>query len=496
MIRLILLIILMLPIIKTQAAYNLRNVGMFNTTSIMVDVFTIDDKIYALLDYRPNNLISGFKLYKAKLNYEIEDSLVYESNKLQTFITNAVVNDDKTISIAITKHNGLELKPSSFVLMNIDKQLKILSEKNIDYSNLNIDYFQFANLVKLKNNILVLNLVLDKDFGNEYRTYNVYIKCSQKEGIIKYLEDTIEMVDFNGMYNSFATFNMISFNDTILFLKVPSIYINKYISNALVLKRISSNLDIISSSYKYTPIMYFNSFHSYFSINNKIYFYGVFRNIKESNSRRSNPNIVEILPNDSFLIRTNIDNPLSESNSRDYSSNKAIVIKGKDNLFGITTHMFGNDTNFFSITNFKKDFTVVWNRFYKLPAKAVFINGIISSGNELIVYGWQRDYFELTYRPLFLTITEDGWLTGINESIVKHEIELNLYPNPAKQNVTIQTNASVQSVHITDMQGKVIKTVGSNIDLNEIDIADLPPGMYIVQLQTPNGILTKKLVVE
>lgn len=100
------------------------------------------------------------------------------------------------------------------------------------------------------------------------------------------------------------------------------------------------------------------------------------------------------------------------------------------------------------------------------------------------------------YRPLFLTITEDGWLTGINESIVKHEIELKLYPNPAKQKFTIQTTAKVQSVHITDMQGKLIKTVGSNIDFNEIDIADLPPGMYVVQLQTTNSIVTKKLVVE
>ncbi|MFN4083295.1 MAG: T9SS type A sorting domain-containing protein [Bacteroidia bacterium] len=58
----------------------------------------------------------------------------------------------------------------------------------------------------------------------------------------------------------------------------------------------------------------------------------------------------------------------------------------------------------------------------------------------------------------------------------------------------MQTNATVQSVHIIDMQGNLIKTVGSKIDLNEIDIADLSRGMYVVQLQTPNGILTKKLV--
>jgi hypothetical protein len=46
------------------------------------------------------------------------------------------------------------------------------------------------------------------------------------------------------------------------------------------------------------------------------------------------------------------------------------------------------------------------------------------------------------------------------------------------------------------MKGKLIKIVGSNIDLTQIDISDLPPDMYIVQLQTPNGIYNKKLVVE
>ncbi|MFN4083305.1 MAG: T9SS type A sorting domain-containing protein [Bacteroidia bacterium] len=68
--------------------------------------------------------------------------------------------------------------------------------------------------------------------------------------------------------------------------------------------------------------------------------------------------------------------------------------------------------------------------------------------------------------------------------------------HPANQKFTIQTNATIQTVQITNLQGKLIKTVGSNIDLNEIDIADLSPGMYVLQLQTPSGMLTKKLVVE
>ncbi|MFN4083308.1 MAG: T9SS type A sorting domain-containing protein [Bacteroidia bacterium] len=493
--RFFIVLFLLLPVIKTQAAYNLRHVGVFNPNSTMADVFKIDNKVYALMGYRPNDTISGFKLYRANLNYDIEDSLIYSVNKLQTFITNAVVSEDKTISIAITKHNGLELKPSHFILLKIDKDLKILSEQNILYRNLNIDYFQFANLKKLRNNMLVLNLVMDKDFGNEYRTYNAFIKCSHNEGIIKHFEDTIDMYSFNGRYNSFAAFNMFVYNDTLLLLKVPSIFINKPIFNAIILKRFTSNFEIISNSYEYTTIMYSNSFHTYFSNKNSLYFYGVFSYTIQSNRTRNNPNIVEITPNDSFIVRTNI-NTLNDPSKLDFGNNNAIVIKDNESIFGVTTHLLGTNNNFFSIAHFDKDFQTIWNRNYSLPEKAVYINGMIASGNDLIVYGWQRDKFDKIYRPLFLTITNDGWLTGENDVVVRTDLNATIYPNPAKQNVTIQTNSKVQSVQITDMQGKLIKTVGSNIDFNEIDIADLPPGMYVVQLQTPNGILTKKLVVE
>ncbi|MFN4083314.1 MAG: T9SS type A sorting domain-containing protein [Bacteroidia bacterium] len=504
---LVLGLLFMLPVTFIYAAYNLRHVGVFNPANSMADVFTVDNKVYALMGYRPNDTTSGFKIYKANLQYDIEDSLIVVENVLQTYITNAVVNDDNTISLAISKHNDTELQPAYFILYSLDKDLKIIGKKNINYRNFGIDGFEYANLVKMNNNNVLLNLLFNKDFIDELRFYNTFVKCNSTVGALNYYEDTVDMYhsknNDNYSYRFFATFNLTSVNDTIVYVKVPySEYRFKFplMFSGHVVKRLNNNLQEISNTYAKSGrfITYFGSFHTYFTFHNHLYFYGIFKVALVG--KRNNPNIIQILPDDSMKVITRLDTtadtyPFS-GNPFDVGNNKAIVIKNNEWIYGVTTHLLNNDSNSFGLTYFNKDLNIVWNRFYKFSRKKVFINGMIASGNELIVYGWQRDKFDKIYRPLFLTITEDGWLTGINESIVKHEIELNLYPNPAIQKFTIQTNAKVQSVQITDMQGKIIKTVGSNIDFNEIDIADLPPGMYVVQLQTPNGMLTKKLVVE
>jgi len=72
---------------------------------------------------------------------------------------------------------------------------------------------------------------------------------------------------------------------------------------------------------------------------------------------------------------------------------------------------------------------------------------------------------------------------------------INLYPNPAKNEVTVDlshyTNATIA---ISNMQGQTLKTLKTVNDqkITDIDIADLPAGMYIVDINTPTGHAVKK----
>lgn len=77
--------------------------------------------------------------------------------------------------------------------------------------------------------------------------------------------------------------------------------------------------------------------------------------------------------------------------------------------------------------------------------------------------------------------------------VVKNTGELNakVYPNPASNEVCIQLpeRIEIDQVTIEDITGKLVKTVTGN----KFSIAELPNGLYILQVQTNVGRLVQKV---
>jgi len=94
--------------------------------------------------------------------------------------------------------------------------------------------------------------------------------------------------------------------------------------------------------------------------------------------------------------------------------------------------------------------------------------------------------------------------TAINE-IDSENFTFNLFPNPATNNLTIET--PLQSViEISNIQGQIIKTLTasgtkSNIDhvgwsSYVVDVSTFPSGVFIVEVKTEKGVAVKKFVKE
>ncbi len=87
----------------------------------------------------------------------------------------------------------------------------------------------------------------------------------------------------------------------------------------------------------------------------------------------------------------------------------------------------------------------------------------------------------------------DGGFTYSKIAVVVPEgatDELMVSPNPSKDKLKISIKGTIQQVNLLNLNGQ---TVLSN-SAKTIDIANLPDGMYLLQVITENGIKTKKVV--
>lgn len=85
------------------------------------------------------------------------------------------------------------------------------------------------------------------------------------------------------------------------------------------------------------------------------------------------------------------------------------------------------------------------------------------------------------------------WL-GVNEAAVSSK-SISVFPNPAHDNVTI-TVPETSDVSLLDMAGRLMVTVRLSKGSNQISVADLPAGLYILRVSDGEGVYTQKLIVQ
>ncbi len=91
----------------------------------------------------------------------------------------------------------------------------------------------------------------------------------------------------------------------------------------------------------------------------------------------------------------------------------------------------------------------------------------------------------------------DFWILKIDKNTLSTPTinmvnNLNLFPNPATNNITFTTQLSIETVNVFDLNGRLIKHI-KNPD-QTIDVSRLTTGMYLLQIKTKNTIITKRLI--
>lgn len=69
-----------------------------------------------------------------------------------------------------------------------------------------------------------------------------------------------------------------------------------------------------------------------------------------------------------------------------------------------------------------------------------------------------------------------------------------VYPNPAKDFISINCNSSIRSVELFDIQGRILQTSLESSNTTKLDISDRSSGVYFVRITTDNGVGVSKII--
>ena len=85
------------------------------------------------------------------------------------------------------------------------------------------------------------------------------------------------------------------------------------------------------------------------------------------------------------------------------------------------------------------------------------------------------------------------FITDVNTSDAS---ELNLYPNPAKDRVNVTSTSAMNHITVMNYVGQVVYNANiSGETTHELNTASYEAGVYVVQITTENGIVTRRVVI-
>ncbi|MCB0448373.1 MAG: T9SS type A sorting domain-containing protein [Gelidibacter sp.] len=135
-----------------------------------------------------------------------------------------------------------------------------------------------------------------------------------------------------------------------------------------------------------------------------------------------------------------------------------------------------------------------------------FYGGVI--GTEIGVDPLEADFILVggTNNTVATVVKFDGYTATATavEALGVPEVSLasptvTVYPNPVKHilNLSVSNNLDVSKVDIMDINGRLVKTIAlNNISNKQIDVSELNAGMYLLNIYSNEGKITKKIIKE
>lgn len=93
-----------------------------------------------------------------------------------------------------------------------------------------------------------------------------------------------------------------------------------------------------------------------------------------------------------------------------------------------------------------------------------------------------------------LSVVKSAELFLINKSDESFYVRFELFPNPAKDKISVKTNAQDSSIEIINLSGELV--FSAKLTDSDIDVSGFKPGIYFARLMNSKEPIVRKLVIE
>lgn len=103
-------------------------------------------------------------------------------------------------------------------------------------------------------------------------------------------------------------------------------------------------------------------------------------------------------------------------------------------------------------------------------------------------------YFDYNFPIVTNDANTQFGVLGLEEYTIDKSIKI--YPNPAKDKITINADTILQSIQLYDIQGRLLQTVIENNTTTIIDLTRRASGVYLLKVTTDKGVKVEKIIRE
>jgi hypothetical protein len=125
----------------------------------------------------------------------------------------------------------------------------------------------------------------------------------------------------------------------------------------------------------------------------------------------------------------------------------------------------------------------VWSTMYQESEARLFPigNKLLPDGSLFVFCDWKRrgDTTAPVDQLLVLHFNKNGYLVKVSPRANKPS-DYKLYPNPTNNLLNVESNRSIDDIAIRDIHGKVV--LNWNLTENQIDVSNLKPGIYLIEI--------------